>query len=130
MTDVIKQSGVSNSFTETLKGVVAIDDAWGLIVFSIALVLAGHSDGWTPVTTTAMWDFGGAILLGAALGVPSAYLTGPLETRESQCRQKQVGIVFLTAGLALWLEVSFLVAGMVAGRSYRESCPPSRPCFS
>ena len=114
MTDVIKQSGVSNGFTETLKGVVAIDDAWGLIVFSIALVLAGHSDGWTTVTTTAMWDFGGAILLGAALGVPSAYLTGRLKPGEPM-QAEAVGIVFLTAGLALWLEVSFLVAGMVAG---------------
>ncbi len=114
MTDVIKQSGVSNSFTETLKGIVAIDDAWGLIVFSIALVLAGHSDGWATITTTAMWDFGGAILLGSALGVPSAYLTGRLKPGEPM-QAEAVGIVFLTAGLALWLEVSFLVAGMVAG---------------
>ena len=110
MTDVIKQSGVSNSFTETLKGIVAIDDAWGLIVFSVALVLAGHSDDWTTVTTTAMWDFGGAILLGAALGVPSAYLTGRLKQGEPM-QAEAVGIVFLTAGVALWLEGSFLVAG-------------------
>jgi Kef-type K+ transport system membrane component KefB len=114
MTDVIKQSGVSNSFTETLKGVVAIDDAWGLIVFSIALVLAGHSDGWATVITTAIWDFGGAIMLGFALGVPSAYLTGRLKPGEPM-QAEAVGIVFLTAGLALWLEVSFLVAGMVVG---------------
>ncbi|MFA3920820.1 cation:proton antiporter [Ruegeria hyattellae] len=114
MTDVIKQSGVSNTFTETLKGVVAIDDAWGLIVFSIALVLAGHTDGWAAVTAIAMWDFGGAILLGIALGVPSAFLTGRLKSGEPM-QAEAVGIVFLTAGLALWLEVSFLVAGMVAG---------------
>ncbi len=114
MTDVIKQSGVSNSFTETLKGVVAIDDAWGLIVFSIALVLAGHTDGWATVTAAAMWDFGGAIVLGVTLGVPSAYLTGRLKPGEPM-QAEAVGIVFLTAGLALWLEVSFLVAGMVVG---------------
>ena len=35
MTDVIHQSGIENGFTETLKGIVAIDDAWGLIVFSV-----------------------------------------------------------------------------------------------
>ena len=114
MTDVIKQSGESNGFTETLKGVVAIDDAWGLIVFSIALVLAGHADGWAAVTTAALWDFGGAIVLGIALGVPSAYLSGRLKPGEPM-QAEAIGIVFLTAGLALWLEVSFLVAGMVVG---------------
>ncbi|WP_171213034.1 cation:proton antiporter [Ruegeria sp. HKCCA5839] len=114
MTDVIQQSGVSNGFTETLKGVVAIDDVWGLMVFSIALVLAGHTDGWVSVTTTALWDFGGAILLGVVLGVPSAYLTGRLKPGEPM-QAEAIGIVFLTAGFALWLEVSFLVAGMVVG---------------
>ncbi|WP_170325593.1 cation:proton antiporter [Ruegeria arenilitoris] len=114
MTDVIKQSGVSNSFTQTLKGVVAIDDAWGLIAFSVVLVLAGQTDGWTTITATAMWDFGGAIVLGVALGVPAAYLTGRLKPGEP-VQAEAIGIVFLTAGLALWLEVSFLVTGMVAG---------------
>ncbi|WP_171133670.1 MULTISPECIES: cation:proton antiporter [unclassified Ruegeria] len=114
MTDVIQQSGVSNGFTETLKGVVAIDDVWGLMVFSIALVVAGHTDGWVSVTTTALWDFGGAILLGVVLGVPSAYLTGRLKPGEPM-QAEAIGIVFLTAGFALWLEVSFLVAGMVVG---------------
>ncbi|WP_272874377.1 cation:proton antiporter [Pseudaestuariivita rosea] len=45
MTDVIRQSGIDNDFTDTLKGIVAIDDAWGLIVFSITLVLVSQTDG-------------------------------------------------------------------------------------
>ncbi len=114
MTDVIKQSGISNGFTETLKGIVAIDDAWGLIVFSVVLVLAGHANGWTEVTLDALWDLGGAFILGIALGVPSAYLTGRLKPGEPM-QAEAVGIVFLSAGLALWLEVSFLITGMVAG---------------
>lgn len=114
MADVIRQSGVENGFTQTLKGIVAIDDAWGLIVFSVVLVLVGQSADWTDVLAHAGWDLGGAILVGGAIGVPAAYLTGRLSPGEPM-QAEAIGIVFLAAGLALWLEVSFLVVGMVAG---------------
>ncbi len=114
MTDVIHQSGVRNGFTDTLKGIVAIDDAWGLIVFSVVLVLAGHANGWTEMLAGAAWDLGGAVLLGCVLGIPSAILTGRLTPGEPM-QAEAIGIVFLAAGLALWLEVSFLVTGMTAG---------------
>lgn len=114
MTDVIHQSGVQSDFTETLKGIVAIDDAWGLIVFSVAMVLVDQSDGWVGLVTGVAWDLGGAILLGCALGGPAAVLTGRLKPGEP-LQAEAIGIVFLAAGLALWLEVSFLVTGMTAG---------------
>ncbi|MDJ1018351.1 MAG: cation:proton antiporter [Paracoccaceae bacterium] len=114
MTDVIHQSGIENGFTDTLKGIVAIDDAWGLIVFSIVLVLVDQANGWSGVLSGALWDLGGAIVLGAAIGVPASFLTGRLQPGEP-LQAEAIGIMFLTAGLALWLEVSFLVAGMTAG---------------
>ncbi len=46
--------------------------------------------------------------------MPSACLTGRLKTGEP-LKAEAVGIVFLTAGLSLLLEVSFLSSGMVAG---------------
>ena len=40
--------GVDNAFTKTLRGIVAIDDVWGLITFSMVVVfvqqLNGHED--------------------------------------------------------------------------------------
>lgn len=114
MTDVIRQSGVQNGFTETLKGIVAIDDAWGLIVFSLVLAIAGHADGLAELMAGTAWDLGGAVLLGCALGLPSAFLTGRLKQGEPM-QAEAIGIVFLAAGLALWLEVSFLVTGMTTG---------------
>ena len=114
MTDVIHQSGIENGFTDTLKGIVAIDDAWGLIVFSVVLVLVDQANGWSGVLSGAIWDLGGAMVLGAAIGVPASFLTGRLQPGEP-LQAEAIGIMFLTAGLALWLEVSFLVAGMTAG---------------
>ena len=114
MSDVIRQSGMQNGFTDTLKGIVAIDDAWGLIVFSVVLAFAGQSNGWNGLMAGAAWDLGGALLLGGALGLPAAFLTGRLKPGEPM-QAEAIGVVFLAAGLALWLEVSFLVTGMAAG---------------
>ena len=112
--DVIRQSGLRNGFTETLSGIVAIDDVWGLIVFSLCLALVHQSAGWTGPIVGAVRDIGGAIVLGAAIGLPAALLTGRLKPGEP-LQTEAIGVVFLTAGLAIWLEVSFLVAAMTAG---------------
>lgn len=114
MTDVIRQSRIENGFTDTLKGIVAIDDAWGLIVFSLVLALVSHTSVWSEQVAAVAWDLGGAILLGLVLGIPAAFLTGRLKPGEPM-QVEAIGIVFLAAGLALWLEVSFLITGMVAG---------------
>ena len=114
MTDVIRQSGVQNAFTDTLMGIVAIDDAWGLIAFSVVVVLIDQTNGWSGVLSGAAWDLGGAVVLGCILGAPASYLTGRLKPGEP-LQAEAIGIVFLAAGFALWLEVSFLVTGMTAG---------------
>lgn len=114
--DVLRQDGQGGSFALKIKGIVAIDDAWGIIVFSIALAAAAMLTGQAEEGPWlhAARDLGGGIALGAAIGIPAAALTGRL--REGEPMQTEaLGIVFLTAGAALWLEVSFLVAGITAG---------------
>lgn len=114
ISDVIRQTGVRNGFTETVSGIVAIDDVWGLIVFSLCLALVQETGGWAGPMATAGHEMAGAVLLGVGIGVPAACLSGRL-TRGEPLQTEAIGIVFLTAGLALWLEVSFLISGMTAG---------------
>lgn len=112
--DVIRQSRIRTGFSETITGIVAIDDVWGLMVFSLCLALVHQSGHWTGPILSAFHDIGGAVLLGLIVGVPSAFLSGRLKPGEP-LQIEALGIVFLTAGLALWMEVSFLIAGMTAG---------------
>ena len=112
--DVIRQEADESPFAQTLKGIVAIDDAWGLIAFSLVLAFVGQVDGGPSILMGTVHELGGAIALGLAIGVPAAFLTGRLSPGEP-LQAEAMGIVFLTAGLALYLEVSFLVTGMVAG---------------
>ena len=114
--DVIRQVGARGPFVETLKGVVAIDDAWGLLAFSLVLAVVGmlSHNGGAGALLHAGWEIAGAIGFGCVVGLPAAFLTGRLQPGEP-LQAEALGIVFLTAGLALWLDVSFLIAAMTAG---------------
>lgn len=115
--EVVRESGTKNRFTRTLLGVVAIDDAWGIVVFgllaALAGIVAGGGGGWTPVTHAA-WELGGSVVLGLAIGLPAAWATGRLR-RGQPTQAEAVGVVLLLAGLAASLEVSELLAAMIAG---------------
>jgi Kef-type K+ transport system membrane component KefB len=114
--DVIRQTGAKGPFTDILYGVVALDDAWSLILFAFCLVAAQIVSGIgdNGFLLHAAWEVFGAIGLGAAIGFPGAFLTGRLRAGDPTLSEA-LGVVFLTAGLALWLEVSFLLAGIVCG---------------
>jgi len=115
--DVVRELRAEGDFTRTLLGVVGIDDAWGLIAFSLLLATAlalQQTGGIAQTLLTSAWEVGGALLLGIALGLPMAFLTGRLQPGEPT-QAEALGMVFLCGGLALWLKVSFLLAAMTMG---------------
>jgi len=119
VTNVAQELRAKGRFTDTLLGIVAIDDAWGLIVFSVLLATAqaltgdGEAGGWQALAH-GVRELGGAVLVGAIVGVPAAYLTGRLRPGEPT-QAEALGVVLLAGGLALWLEASFLLAAMIVG---------------
>jgi len=114
--DVVRQAGARGPFTDTLLGVVAIDDAWGLILFGLILVAlkAVAGDGAGLMLLHGLWELGGSVVVGVAIGLPAAYLTGRLQAGEPT-QVEALGLVFICAGLAIWAGASFLLAGMIAG---------------
>ena len=115
-----------------LLGIVAIDDGWGIIVFGLCMSVLGYllsNDGYVALTH-ALWELGGAVLLGLVIGLPAAWLTGRLK-RGEPTQVEAMAIMLLLAGLSSLLEVSALLASMVTGtlianlsahhtRSFRE----------
>lgn len=118
VTSVVQELKARGRFSDTLLGVVAIDDAWGLVLFSFLLaaaqVLAGGATGAAGILLDGGRELGGAVLLGLALGLPAAFLTGRLRPGEPT-RVEALGIVLLCGGLALGAQVSFILASMIAG---------------
>jgi len=114
--DVIRQYRAKGPFSAILSGVVAVDDIWGVLVFAVCLMAAQAvvgGDG-TGALLHAAWEIGGSILLGVVVGLPAGYLSGRLQPGDPTLAEA-LGIVFLTAGLALWLDLSFLLSGIACG---------------
>ena len=106
-------------FTKKLLAVVAIDDAWALILFSLGLALSStlYNGQELPLMDLFMlsaWEIGGAIALGVALGMPAAVLTGRLNEGQPMLNEA-LGLIFICGGLAFYFEVSFIIAAMLMG---------------
>jgi Kef-type K+ transport system membrane component KefB len=115
-----------------LLGIVAIDDGWGIVVFGLSMAMLGWimADAGHVALIHAAWELGGAILIGALIGLPGAWLTGRLQPGEPT-QVEALAIVILLAGLSSLFGVSALLASMFTGtlianlsahhtRSFRE----------
>ena len=129
--DALRQAGARGFFADRVRGIVAVDDAWGIIAFALLMVLAialGMGETGETLLLDAAWEIGGGIAVGALIGLPGAYLTGRISAGDP-LRTEALGMVFLTAGAALWLEVSYLLAGMTAGACVASLARHHTRCF-
>lgn len=115
--DVVREESAAGPLTDTLLGVVAFDDAWALLIFSLAAaavaVMTGMGEG-NGFLFHALREVGGALLLGGALGLLAGLLTQRIRPGEPTLLEA-LGIVLLTAGLATLWELSFILAAITLG---------------
>jgi Kef-type K+ transport system membrane component KefB len=115
--DVVEETGASGELSDTLLGVVALDDAWGLFLFTLLMVTAGALLGQGELddgVVAGVGEIAGSLLLGAGLGVPMAYLTGRVRAGEPTLAEA-LGLVMLATGLAIWLGLSPILTAMAMG---------------
>ncbi len=115
--DTVLESKSQSLFSKVLLAVVAIDDAWALLFFSLGLsmvsMLNGSQDVFLSINEAAI-EIGGGLAVGALVGIPGAYLTGRIKPGQPMLTEA-LGIVFLCGGASNLLGVSFLIAVMTAG---------------
>lgn len=115
--DVITEMKPKDKFSSLLISIVALDDIWALMLFGIGMSIVDALNGTggdTNFLFSAATEIGGAILLGIIIGLPAAYLTGRIKPGQP-ILSEAVSIVFLCGGLAIWLDVSYLIAAMSMG---------------
>ena len=114
--DVADEVQGSTPFSDLLLNVVALDDAWALIFFSMgaAFIASFSGAGYAAPLMSGLWEIGGGVAVGVVIGLPAACLTGRVKQGEPILTEA-LGLVFVCGGLALWLDVSFLIAAMVMG---------------
>ncbi|MDW4551178.1 cation:proton antiporter [Defluviimonas sp. D31] len=114
--DVVRSAGAQGRFATNILGIVAVDDAWGIILFSLMLAAAGIVAGGVEIEPVlhGLTELAGATALGLAVGLPAAYLTGRIKPGEPTLMEA-LGIVFLCTGLARYFGLPYLLTGMVCG---------------
>ncbi|PWI34113.1 sodium:proton exchanger [Vibrio albus] len=115
--DVIREFKAKGPVSRILKSVVAVDDAWGIIIFSLLLVVASNLNGGQDGIIYIIHGFreiAGALSLGIAIGIPMSYIIGRNRPGEPTVVEA-MGFVFICGGSALYLEVSYLLACMTLG---------------
>lgn len=114
--EVVTRNPIDTHRRQLLLGIVAIDDAWGILVFGAAMAVIGMwsaGDGLHALLL-ATWEIVGAVGLGIGIGAPAAALTGRLRPGEPT-RIEAIALVLLLAGASRLLQVSPLLAAMTAG---------------
>ncbi|MEA1989694.1 MAG: cation:proton antiporter [Pseudomonadota bacterium] len=115
--DICQELNAEGPFTNTLLGVVAVDDAWGMLSFSILLVIASVAVGNGVALHSlysGLWEISGALVLGVIIGFPMAYLTSHLYPGKSS-QAEALGLVLLCAGLAELIGMSYILSAMMMG---------------
>lgn len=122
--DVINETGTEGPFSQTLLGIVAIDDALGLMAFSILLAVThslGGGSGWSHFLVGA-WEIGGALVIGGLIGLAMSRTLTLAKTKTGRCTERRemvlmetLGFIFVCGGLAHYLQVSFLLSAMTLG---------------
>jgi len=115
--DVVREAGASGPLTDCVLSVVAIDDVYGILLFSLLLAasqaLPGDSFSW-QILMQASWEIVGAIGLGALIGIPMAWVSGRARPGELTLVET-LGFVLLCGGIATFLDVSYLMASITLG---------------
>lgn len=115
--DVVRDSTSDSRLKSFLPPLVALDDAWGLLMFSVVVTFIYFlSEGSfsTVFALAAIYELLGSVVLGIALGLPMALLSGRIKQGEPTLVEA-LGAVMLCAGLSLQLEVSYLLTAIVMG---------------
>jgi len=115
--ETIREGNSKGPLTDIVLGVVALNDALGVILFSLLLVAAQALSAQGPHLSelfNGLWEVFGAVGLGALISFPMVWAL--THVREGQPTLiEAAAFVFLCAGLASLLKVSYILATMVLG---------------
>ncbi len=118
---VIRQYKARGLFTDVLLGTVAIDDAWGIMIFSVSLAIAQvlQIDQFSEliimvVTVKAAGKIFLSIILGSIIAIFASKISVYLKRREDVLTFI-LGAILINTGVALYFHMSPLLSNMFFG---------------
>lgn len=118
---VIREYRARGVFSNTLLGVVAIDDAWCIIIFAISVTLTKaliypltENLFLIKVLLSSLLGIAGAFALGASIALILTYFSRFVRT-ETDFLICTLGFILLNTGIALYLHLPALLASISFG---------------
>lgn len=114
---VVHESRARGPLTTTLLGVVALDDALTIILFSVALSISGYFlelGTANTVLVNGLMEIIGALFIGAVAGIGLSFMIN-VKQRVEVNLVLLLGAVLLVSGVALQFGFSSLLANMTMG---------------
>lgn len=132
---VVRQYKAKGPVVSTLLPVVAIDDAVGIIAFGIsmtiakALVNSSNKISVTRILFIPLLEIFFALLIGFSMGILLTYLSKRVKGEDSLL-SLVIATLFATAGLAISLDLSSLLACMMVGATLTNLDPNNKRAFT
>ncbi|MBU1087577.1 MAG: cation:proton antiporter [Candidatus Omnitrophica bacterium] len=113
---VVREYKARGQFVDILMGVVALDDAWGLIIFSLSLAVAKAmyldlSSSLGSMLMGAVIEIAGSFLVGGVLGIILSRI-GLFLKNQTDLLIWTIGVIFVATGIALHFHFSVLLTSM------------------
>ncbi len=118
---IIRELKAKGTFTEVLLGVVAVDDAWCLIIFAFTLVISKalytHSANIHifSILGKAVYEILGAFVIGGATAIACIKFSKFMLKKEDDTLIYTLGFILIIVTLSDQLHVSLLLACMAMG---------------
>jgi Kef-type K+ transport system membrane component KefB len=118
---IIRQYRARGTFTDILIGSVAIDDAWGIIIFSLCLSVAQtfqYGNASELFVLIALGKATGKIVLSVIVGFTMAYIVSWVSTHLKRTEVMLtfiLGAIFINTGISISFNVSPLLSNMIFG---------------
>lgn len=132
---VVRQYKAKGPVVNTLLPVVAIDDAVGIIAFGVSTTIArallnnNAAISVTKVIFVPLLEIFSALLLGVVMGILLTYISKKAKG-EDQLLSIVISFIFVTAGIAISLNLSSLLACMMLGATLININPNNKKAFS
>ncbi len=131
---IIHEYRAKGPLTTTLLGVVALDDAFAILGYAIAISIAGvliigvQALSLYQMLIVPILDIAGSLLLGTSFGFVLVYMSRFARTRKTLL-VTVLGMIMLSIGTAKILGISSLLANMAMGFVIVNKMKPSEEMF-